>query len=216
MAKQQSASFDVSKFVAAGIRVELAALKATQTMLEAQLARFTKDTEVGSDRTTESKAPLGNGRRRRTGGVVANVAGNARRTMSATQRKAVGERMKKYWAAKRAGNAPSNRAGGEEDSVASASSAGAVKRRGPRTMSAEARKRISDAQKARWAAQRGGASGASDSAEGGPAGTRKRRPAKNPQAHAANRGPRKRSAAARKRMSEAQKKRWAARKRSSA
>ena len=78
-------------------------------------------------------------------------------------------------------------------------------------MSPDARKRISDAQKARWAKQRGEgkatetslASESTGAAEG-------RRLAKRSRQGAAKRGPRKVSAAARKRMSQAQKKRWAA------
>jgi hypothetical protein len=67
--------------------------------------------------------------------------GSARKRagMSAANRKAVSERMKKYWAGRRG-----------------AAAAGASKRasRGRRRMSAAARKRISDAQKKRWARQK--------------------------------------------------------------
>jgi hypothetical protein len=60
-----------------------------------------------------------------------------RRAMSAAQRKAVSERMTRYWAQRR--GAKQSRTGA---------------RRGARKMSAAARKRISDAQKKRWAAVR--------------------------------------------------------------
>jgi hypothetical protein len=67
------------------------------------------------------------------------------------------------------------------------------RRRGRRRMSADARRRISEAQKARWAKQRG------DGAASGP----------TPAKPARRGGARKMSAAARKRISDAQKKRWA-------
>jgi hypothetical protein len=85
--------------------------------------------------------------------------------MTAANRQAVSERMRKYWAERRAQKA---------NGLESAASAGAQKRaaggarsrkpekatakRGARTMSAAARKRISQAQKARWAAKRKAAS----------------------------------------------------------
>ena len=78
-------------------------------------------------------------------------------------------------------------------------------------MSAEARKRISDAQKARWAKQRGEGK-AAKTAAASEAGrdAMGRRATKHPGRGAAKRGSRKLSAAARKRMSAAQKKRWSA------
>ena len=74
-----------------------------------------------------------------------------RANMSAAQRKAVSERMRKYWAARREGSgaAPAAAKGGS-----SAKAARGGRRRGPRKMSAAARKRISDAQKKRWADRR--------------------------------------------------------------
>jgi hypothetical protein len=84
---------------------------------------------------------------------------------------------------------------------ATASTATGRRGRGRRRMSADARRRISEAQKARWAKQRGDkpAVAVADAA---------------PQARAAKKtrrrgGARKMSAAARKRISEAQKARWA-------
>lgn len=131
-----------------------------------------------------------------------------RRTMSAGQRKAVGERMRKYWAARRGGSEAVTTG---SDSVGNAAkTARRTGKRGPRTMSPEARKRISDAQKARWAKQRGEAKatvGSSTSAP--PAAAKGRRTAKRRGQGTAKRGPRKMSAAARKRISQAQKKRWA-------
>jgi hypothetical protein len=67
--------------------------------------------------------------------------------MSVAARKAVGERMKKYWAEKRrAAGAPASGSAAETESVIAAAS--------QPTMSAEARARISAAQKKRWAARR--------------------------------------------------------------
>ena len=72
----------------------------------------------------------------------------------------------------------------------------AGKARGRRRMSAEARRRISEAAKARWAERKG----------------RKGTAAKKASSAPAKRGSRGMSAAARKRMSEMMKARWAARK----
>jgi hypothetical protein len=79
--------------------------------------------------------------------------GGRRGNMSAAQRKAVGERMRKYWAARResAGGAAS---AGSAKAAAGRPARAAKKTRGPRQMSAAARKRISDAQKKRWAERR--------------------------------------------------------------
>ena len=82
--------------------------------------------------------------------------------MSPAQRKAVGERMKKYWAARRAGTATTAAAAVETNGTPKAKVARAAKgakrggaaKRGPRKMSAAARKRMSQAQKKRWAAKR--------------------------------------------------------------
>jgi hypothetical protein len=84
-----------------------------------------------------------------------------RSTMSAAQRRAVGERMKKYWAARRAGVAMPAAAAVEANGTPNAKVARAAKgaqrgatKRGPRKVSAAARKRMSQAQRKRWAAKR--------------------------------------------------------------
>ena len=83
--------------------------------------------------------------------------------MSAAQRKAVGERMKRYWAARRAA---ANRTKTESQTTSAAKASPKRRRgrrakvsakRGARKMSAAARKRISDAQKARWAKRKAAA-----------------------------------------------------------
>ena len=84
-----------------------------------------------------------------------------------------------------------------------------TRRRRRRKMSAEARKRISDAQKARWAKQKGEA----PSTDAGPADAvvaKAKRGGRGVRKGAAKGGGRKMSTAARKRISQAQKKRWAA------
>jgi hypothetical protein len=91
----------------------------------------------------------------------APASGRGRANMSAAQRKAVSERMRKYWAARREGTVGGTssgtakrgrgRAGAAKSDGAQAAAGG---RRGPRKMSAAARKRISDAQKKRWAESR--------------------------------------------------------------
>jgi hypothetical protein len=70
-----------------------------------------------------------------------------RRKMSPAARKAVSDRMKKYWAARRGeGN---NRTPSGQAAMASGETRS--RQGGPRKMAAAARKRISLAQKARWA-----------------------------------------------------------------
>jgi hypothetical protein len=79
------------------------------------------------------------------------------RTMSAAQREEVRQRMKRYWAQRR--NATTAAQAGEAADTAEGTPAASRTsragrksgRRGRRKMSAAARKRISDAQKARWA-----------------------------------------------------------------
>ena len=93
-------------------------------------------------------------------------SGRRRRSrMSAAQRKAVGDRMKKYWAERRAaanGTTTSESSGAPAPKRASkgrraSKRTKAPAKRGIRKMSAAARKRISDAQKARWAKRKSGA-----------------------------------------------------------
>jgi hypothetical protein len=93
-----------------------------------------------------------------------------------------------------------------------ASSTGpSIGRRRKRTMSAEARRRISEAQKARWAKQKGEApSTAATRAEATTVAAPPNRGSRGGRKGATKRGRRKMSAAARKRISQAQKKRWAA------
>jgi len=79
-------------------------------------------------------------------------------------------------------------------------------------MSAEARQRISDAQKARWAKQKGEIPSPVAAPVEAVAGKAKRGP-RGVKTGAAKRGRRRMSAAARKRISDAQKKRWAAKRR---
>ena len=81
-------------------------------------------------------------------------AGGRRGNMSAAQRKAVSERMRKYWAARRENAGTGAAAGSAKAAAGGRPGRAAKKTRGPRKMSAAARKRISDAQKKRWAERR--------------------------------------------------------------
>jgi len=81
---------------------------------------------------------------------------------------------------------------------------GRGRRGGRRTMSADARRRISEAQKARWAKQKGEAPAETTTKVAPPEKAAKRGRRRG--------GARKMSAAARKRISDAQKKRWATQK----
>ena len=147
---------------------------------------------------------------RRQPSVTKETAGRRgrRRTMSAAERNAVSERMKRYWAARRGGSERAESTSSDSPAKTAKAARGAAKRR-PRTMSPDARKRISDAQKARWAKQRG-ATVATGSESVKTSAKSRRGTAKRSSRGPAKRGARKLSAAARMRMSEAQKKRWAA------
>ena len=98
------------------------------------------------------------GARRAVAATIVAAARGRRRghaNMSAAQRKAVSERMRKYWAARRESAGGATSAGSAKSAAAKPAKTAAAKRtRGPRKMSAAARKRISDAQKKRWAEQR--------------------------------------------------------------
>ena len=91
----------------------------------------------------------------------AGVRGRKRRSLDSDQRKAVSERMKKYWAERRSragggnGTESASDAAGPTTTREEASAEADATERSPRKMSAAARKRISDAQKARWAAHKG-------------------------------------------------------------
>ena len=85
---------------------------------------------------------------RDSGAVTKHSGVNRRRRMSAATRKAVSERMRRYWAAKKGtATTPVEAADTKTTSVPAAPK---------RTMSAEARARISAAQKKRWAKTRRG------------------------------------------------------------
>ena len=78
--------------------------------------------------------------------------GGARRRrskMSAAERKAVSERMKKYWAGRRSSSNPAT--GGKPQQSEAPGKKAEGRNQAPRKMSAAARRRISRAQKARWA-----------------------------------------------------------------
>ena len=87
-------------------------------------------------------------------GAAPASRGRRRGRMSAAQREAVRERMRRYWAQRKGASAGTDGAAAGSEAAAAGSSARAKTARGsrgPRKMSAAGRKRISDAQKARWA-----------------------------------------------------------------
>jgi hypothetical protein len=202
----QSFASDIRRYAIAGAQARLDEI--TQE-LEAIRRAFPELRQNGPSGASTGQSAV-------TGGDEPATRSRRRRsTMSAAQRKVVGERMKKYWAARRGGGQTVSASDSPETAAPARASrlanAGGTAKRGPRTMSPEARKRISDAQKARWAKQRGETNTAETSSAGGPpAAAKGRRTAKRSVKGAAKRGPRKMSAAARKRISQAQKKRWAA------
>ena len=191
----QSFSSDIRRYALAGAEMRL-----TEIAQEAAAIRRAFP-ELRETRGPRRRADLAE--QVSTQNEPATPAKSRRRpTMTAAQRKAVGERMKKYWAARRGGR----QALGSSDSpetaaparAARAPKAGGTAKRGTRTMSPEARKRISDAQKARWAAQRSGAKATSpsESSEASSAATRKGRRAAKARSRPSKRGPRKMSVAA--------------------
>ena len=148
----QSFSPDIRRYAIAGAQARL-----TEMAQEAEAIRraFPELRETRGPRRREAVAEQepgdesgtpDRGRRRRS-------------TMTAAQRKAIGERMKKYWAARRAGTATAAATAAEANGAPKAKVAVAKRqsraaKRGPRKRSAAARKRMSQAQKKRWAAKR--------------------------------------------------------------
>jgi hypothetical protein len=134
MAKDVS-TFDLRRYALLGAE---ARLREIETELSAIRKAFPELREGG--RLVEG-SPM-------TGRSAGDQPHRPRSRMSAAQRKAVSERMKKYWAARRGkegnGGQPTTTSG-KPTAVRTAS------KRRPRKMSAAARKRISDAQKKRWA-----------------------------------------------------------------
>jgi hypothetical protein len=124
------------------------------------------------DRTRAGTAPPLKGealaRQRRTSASGGDGKARRKSAMSAAQRRAVSERMKKYWATRRAeAEGDGQAATGASVPIAQTQTGGSKAapssqiRRGPRKMSAVARKRIAEAQRARWAkVKAGGATGA--------------------------------------------------------
>jgi hypothetical protein len=148
----QSLASDIRRYAIVGAKARVAEI--TQE-LDAIRRAFPELRENGSSGARTRRSAV-------TGGDEPTTPASRRRsTMSAAQRKAVGERMKKYWAARRAGTATVAAAAVEASGTPKAKVARAAKgpkrgtaKRGPRKMSAAARKRISQAQKKRWAAKR--------------------------------------------------------------
>jgi hypothetical protein len=152
-------SFDMRRYALAGAR--------------ARLAEMSQEAEAIRQAFPELRE--GNGRR--SGYKGSNQSGDdefptqtagRRRGMSAAQRKAVGDRMKKYWAARKAASEGSSGSSDTSNATSPRTAKRGIRRVAKatsgssqlprRTMSAAGRKRISDAQKKRWAARRKGAS----------------------------------------------------------
>ena len=148
----QSLASDIRRYAIAGAKARV--VEITQE-LDAIRRAFPELRENGSTGTRTRQTAVTDGDEPTT------RARRGRSTMSAAQRKAVGERMKKYWAARRAGTATAAAAAVEANGTPKAKVARAAKgakrgaaKRVRRKMSAAARKRISQAQKKRWAAKR--------------------------------------------------------------
>jgi len=195
----QTLSPDLRRYAVAGAQARLAEISLER---EAIRRAFPELRENGSSGGRTRQSAVDSASEPASGGP-------RRRTMTAAQRKAVGERMKKYWAARRGASETTGTTSSDSTERASKPAAGAAKR-SRRNMSPEARKRISDAQKARWAKQRGEEKATEVSSGGGTSAAAAGRRTAKRSAKSAKPGPRKVSAAARKRMSQAQKKRWAA------
>jgi hypothetical protein len=94
---------------------------------------------------------------RRTPDIENGPRSLKRKRMSAARRKAVGERMRKYWAERRRAQGTARR-GAARGAAARPGAAKAVRKGGKRgTPSADSRKRMSEAQKARRAKEQAAA-----------------------------------------------------------
>jgi hypothetical protein len=155
----QTLSSDIRRYALVGAQARLLEITAE---VEAIRRAFPELQDKRRSNSSGTRAGTSQTQMESDGGATSTSSGGRRRTMSAGQRKAVGDRMKRYWAARRAAGQGN---GGSEASATSAEPAAASRaprakaatrggRRGPRKMSAAARKRISDAQKKRWAARR--------------------------------------------------------------
>jgi len=103
--------------------------------------------EIAEIRNAFPKPAAGRGRRANTASGPATRSAatpRKRKPMSASAKKAVSLRMRKYWATRKS-------AGGAQPTAAAADTTQPAKKR---TMSAEARARISAAQKKRWRAHK--------------------------------------------------------------
>ena len=123
---------------------------------EARLLQIGKEAESIYEAFPELRDQAGS----RRGSDRAATGRRRRRGMSAEQREAVRERMKRYWAQRRNAAADEPAADGTADAAADAVTAPVTRKTragrktkggGKRKMSAAARKRISEAQKTRWA-----------------------------------------------------------------
>jgi hypothetical protein len=133
MAKQQQS--DLRRWALIGAEQRLVQLAEEAAAIHLAFPELPQrgDVEARLSRSGGAEGP--NGRPRR------------RNRMSPAARKAVSERMKKYWASRR-------QTQGAETKQTASESKSARRGRSRRKLSAAARKRISDAQKARWAKQR--------------------------------------------------------------
>ena len=146
-----TASSDLQRYALLGAQARLQQLQDETANIYRTFPQLrTRNGYVGTSTPSESDGPA---TKRRHG------------RMSTAQRKAVGERMKKYWAGRRAA---ANGTATSESSAATTPKrapkerrtgkrAKASAKRGTRKMSPAARKRISDAQKARWAKRKAAA-----------------------------------------------------------
>ena len=196
----QAFSSDIRRYAIAGAKARVAEITQELDVIRRAFPELQQNGSSGAG-TRQSAATGGDEPTTRTR--------RRRRTMTAAQRKAVGERMTRYWAARRGGSETTGTTSSDSTRENTSKTARGTVKRGPRNMSPEARKRISDAQKERWAKQRGTAattpSGSKTSTK-----TVRSGKSKGNARSTSTRGPRKMSAAARKRISQAQKKRWAA------
>jgi hypothetical protein len=142
---------ELRRFALVGAEARLLQITEEAATIQRLFPELRQRTQAG--RTSSS----GKGREREAATEPATAKrGRKRSSMTAAQRKAVSDRMSKYWAARRKATGQASAKAGSSGVARAAStraSAGKAKR-GPRKMSADARRRISEAQKARWAKHR--------------------------------------------------------------
>jgi hypothetical protein len=141
-------AIDMKSFARVGAQARLTELAAEIDAIRSEFPELGTPGSKRSGRRTGST--VGGSRQPKTSARQSGTAPTGgRKPMSAAAKRAVAERMRSYWAARKAGAS-----GSTEAAAPVAKSSPSPKGPTKRTMSAEARAKISAAQKKRWATQK--------------------------------------------------------------